>query len=1085
MKKLFTLMFAFVAFTLCAQAQISDDFESYTAFTVDPTGTWTYYDGDGLTAYTLNGVSFTNALYTGSCIVFNPSQTSPATDANYAAHSGSQFLAIFNGIPDDSTGVSATNDWIISPALSLTGSAILSFYAREIVDTYGPEVMKIWYSTTTNTPSAFTLLQTENVSTTTWTNYTYTIPANATYFAISCNSDDVFALFIDDISLMAIPTTPTIVASAANIDFGTVLVNGNATEQATVTAYSLTTGITATTAAPFSVSADGTTYGTTATIAQAGGDLYVKYAPTASGTDNGTVTLSSTGATDVTISLTGNGLDCSNTTIPYSCDFTNDAQNNCWTIVDANNDASTFSFYNGAARYHWDSSNDANDYLISPAFNFTGTQSVTYDVMNSSYFTEIYEVLAFGSDTVVLRPADTINYGSYVTETLNVSSLSGDYSIAFHCISEADQFYLYITNFNVIDASSAIVNVDETSFDFGTIPAGSTASDNFNINSTNLNETIAVSTSAPFEVSLDGTTYSTSVTVPADTNFIATAPVYVRFAPTAAGTFTDEVVITTTTTADTIAVTGTAISCEAITTFPFTETFDPASTTLACWQVVDANNDGNTIDFMAYDDANPGVAVYFYGENAAEDWLISPEITLPAGGAYLAYDYEIASATFPEKYSVWVIPQNATYATATNILPTQTITATGLNNNMLDLSSYANQTVRIAFKVESDADMYYIYFDNVTVNTVGEASITVNPTSMSFSGIANNPTTAQTASVVGMGLTNDITVTATAPFEVSTDGNSFAATATINQASIINTNIFVRMNATTAGSQTGTVTLTSGTTTATIALTGNALDCSGVQSLPYTEDFESGLNPCWINLDNDGDGIVWEHSSNPASYYPAGINLSEAGHNNTPGFAISGSFSNVTQSALTPDNWLITPAIAIPAEGATMTWWVGGQDASYYAEHYEVKVSTTGTNPSDFTSIFDQTLASEQWAQASVALNYPGQNIHIAFVHNNSVDVFLLKLDDISITAGSNDGVAEFNDNVTIYPNPANNVLNVNAASNINKVEVFNMMGQSVAVIDANSTNVTINTTAFSNGMYMMKITTENGVTNQKFTVAR
>ena len=164
-------------------------------------------------------------------------------------------------------------------------------------------------------------------------------------------------------------------------------------------------------------------------------------------------------------------------------------------------------------------------------------------------------------------------------------------------------------------------------------------------------------------------------------------------------------------------------------------------------------------------------------------------------------------------------------------------------------------------------------------------------------------------------------------------------------------------------------------------------------------------------------------------------------------------------------------------------WWVAAQDPNYPADHYEVKVSTSATM-STFTSVYDETIASGDWEERTVNLNnYAGQTIYIAFVHNNCTDNFRMKIDDISVTPGV--GINDNENNVSIYPNPANNVINVNAASNINNVEIFNMMGQRVAVIDANDTNVQINTTALSNGMYLMRITTENGVSNQKFTVAR
>jgi hypothetical protein len=65
-----------------------------------------------------------------------------------------------------------------------------------------------------------------------------------------------------------------------------------------------------------------------------------------------------------------------------------------------------------------------------------------------------------------------------------------------------------------------------------------------------------------------------------------------------------------------------------------------------------------------------------------------------------------------------------------------------------------------------------------------------------------------------------------------------------------------------------------------------------------------------------------------------------------------------------------------------------------------VAVSTTGTNPEDFTDIvFEETMtAAGEYEPRVVDLSdYSGQTIHIAFVHYNSADHFKLMIDDIKV----------------------------------------------------------------------------------------
>ena len=1049
------VVFLTMIFGVNAQYLLQEGFEG----TDVPTG-WTVIDNDG------DG----NNWY-----VLNNSQSS---SGGFVVHSGDGHItsASYSG------SALTPDNWLITPAVNLTSNATLTFWVAGQDPNWASEHFSVYLSTTGATVADFTTtLLYDQVATGTMTQYTVNLAqytGQTVYIAFRHhNITDMFRINLDDVEIFAQTTDPMIVANPSTINFGSILLGSNGTATSNVTAYNLTSAITATTAAPFEVSADGTTYGSTASIAAAGGTLYVKYTPTAVGTDNGTVTLSSTGATNVTVNLTGTAMEC-NGTVPYSYDFTSDAANQCWTVVDANNDGYTFEFNTteGYASIRWNTAMAMDDWLISPVFALTGgeTGSIDYSASSAS-FPEKFQMVALGAtDTVALTPVINVVNTSFETVFFDLSSLSGNYQIAVHGISDADEFRLYVTNFNVYNgAPTASLTPSATSIDFGSTAVGTpTAAQEITLTTVNTNEAITLTTAAPFEISLDGTNFAATQTIPANAAMVVDDIIYVRFAPTAVGVYNQDLTIATTSLNATVALSGVGFECNVITTLPFTETFDQASTTVNCWQIVDANNDGSTYAVMAYSDDNPGCAVYFYNaNNNAEDWLISPEITIPASGAFLSYDY-VTSGSYEEKYSVWVIPENGTTTNAVNILPTQTVMNSDFINNMLNISSYANQTIRVAFKAESDADEYYLVFDNVTVGALGEASLSVNPTSMYFSGLVNSTTSAKVATVTAMSLTSNITITTAAPFEVSTNGSSFAATATINQADIISTDIYVRYAPTTGGTQNGTVTLTSGSLTATINVTGTAVDCSGPQALPFSEGFESDLAECWQNIDNDGDGYYWESS----------LDYEIQGYEGD-GCYLSASYVNYV-GALTPDNWLITPALAIPSAGAKLTWYVAAQDPDWAAEFYEVKLSTS-PNISNFTSVFSETLQSGDWEQRTVNIdgNWAGQTVYIAFQHHNSTDKYMMKIDNINVTA--NVGVEDHELNATIYPNPANNVLNINANSNIDRVEVYNMMGQMVGSYNVNDVNTQISTTSFANGVYTVRISTENGMSTQKFTVAR
>ena len=204
MKKLLLSSLLMVMMIFAANAQnlpIYDDCEGYDAFTINPTtGPWTFIDNDGGHNYTFQGSSFTNQGQPAAFIVFNFDSTTVTFDVE--TPSGGQVLACFDAAP--AAGVTKNDDWMISPLLDGTGNTYtFSFWAASYNDTYGLEKFNVFYSTTGNNISDFTHIvttPTESVPVE-WTEYTYTIPAEAKYVALQCVSQDVFVLFIDDIRL--------------------------------------------------------------------------------------------------------------------------------------------------------------------------------------------------------------------------------------------------------------------------------------------------------------------------------------------------------------------------------------------------------------------------------------------------------------------------------------------------------------------------------------------------------------------------------------------------------------------------------------------------------------------------------------------------------------------------------------------------------------------------------------------------------------------------------------------------------------------------------------------------------------------
>jgi hypothetical protein len=161
-----------------------------------------------------------------------------------------------------------------------------------------------------------------------------------------------------------------------------------------------------------------------------------------------------------------------------------------------------------------------------------------------------------------------------------------------------------------------------------------------------------------------------------------------------------------------------------------------------------------------------------------------------------------------------------------------------------------------------------------------------------------------------------------------------------------------------------------------------------ISTLPWTEGFEGATFPPygWSRLDADGDGQNWFL-----------YNADGSAHTGLQS-AASASWTSST-GALSPNNWLITPPIAIPAAGEYMVeYYVGAQDPTYPDDHYGFYVSTTGTAPADFTLLFEETLTDGNWYYRSQNLAaYAGQTVRFAFRHFDSYDWFYMKIDDVGV----------------------------------------------------------------------------------------
>jgi hypothetical protein len=251
-------------------------------------------------------------------------------------------------------------------------------------------------------------------------------------------------------------------------------------------------------------------------------------------------------------------------------------------------------------------------------------------------------------------------------------------------------------------------------------------------------------------------------------------------------------------------------------------------------------------------------------------------------------------------------------------------------------------------------------------------------------------------------------------------------------------------------------------------------------------------------------------------------------------------------NTLNDDKWLISPALEVTAT-SELSFWAKAITHAYGKERFRVYVSTSGPAIANFTKISaGDFLESElDWTAYTFDLSsYGGQTIHFA-IQYVSYDAFFFFIDAITVTdviapevilytitltveegaheykyflvedaptwslgetAGGPNRKIDVTEDMTIediwgeiensvpsltieefslYPNPARDIINLVSGSKINTVRVFDVNGRLVFSQSYNANQVILDVNNFKNGLYIMQISTNDGVKNQKFIISK
>jgi len=166
-----------------------------------------------------------------------------------------------------------------------------------------------------------------------------------------------------------------------------------------------------------------------------------------------------------------------------------------------------------------------------------------------------------------------------------------------------------------------------------------------------------------------------------------------------------------------------------------------------------------------------------------------------------------------------------------------------------------------------------------------------------------------------------------------------------------------------------------------------------------TWDFEDEAQANdWMIVDNDGDGFCWEYTNTDGQITHSGT-----------GVMSSASYDNDTYTALTPDNWLISPQVNLKG---TLVFYACGQDPSYAREVFAVYVATGEPQGiEDFVKISADITVNGTMKEYIFDLSeFEGKTGCIAFRHYNVTDMYAVCVDDIMIVPANAAQPAEWID---------------------------------------------------------------------------
>lgn len=496
------------------------------------------------------------------------------------------------------------------------------------------------------------------------------------------------------------------------------------------------------------------------------------------------------------------------------------------------------------------------------------------------------------------------------------------------------------------------------------------------------------------------------------------------------------------------------------------------------------------------DDNNKKVAAFYNGGgNETDSWLISPRVDSIAEADYFCFWFDNSMGNMNYNFDVLISTTNDQTTSFTHtVLSFKAETNTRLNWKFyaFSLADFVGEHIYIAFRIHYDNYRFDggIQIDNVSVGTVTMPNlelVEILSPEIPLQNITDSVSITAVIKNVGSA------ITAFDMWYVKASANSYDYTQhhkfEISIAPLDTVHLtFPKKEIFTLGKR-DTLTLFLGIandverkndTIKTI------VDNVSPGVMPYKNGFENADDIAGIKIYNSlKDESAWVDDLVSASHARKG----------------NGSMRYTGNPNTTADDWFFTKLINFAeAREYQLSFWYGTTDdtqpqklnikwtnAQKYQEKYEMWYLW---RKDDITNKIPQTDLETRGYEEAIArftVETPGF-YYIAFhcmSPKTTQAVAQLYIDDVTIDYAVGINENEHTNNVMVFPNPANTTVFIQGEHPIQKVELYNLLGQKVSEKLYNTRYASLEVNDIAEGMYVVKIKTEKGNIVNKINITR